>query len=170
VDQNLGLAAQGYEIERAEVLKATFETMVKPEELAMFMEKSENINLNSKKLITTGIVHHFDKQYHASISILIPQVEEVLRTFLKRKGVPSSRYSTRDQGLQERMIDDLLKDTTGHLNQEFIDYLTVRMTPGHNGGGSNVRNRVCHGWMEADRFTPELSWAVIDTLLKLCVA
>jgi len=170
VDQNLALAAQGYEFERAEVLKATFETLVKPEDLAVFMEKSENINPNSKKLITTGIVHHFDKQYHASISILIPQVEEVLRTFLKRKGVLSSRYSTRDQGLQERMIDDLLKDTTGHLNQEFIDYLTVRMTPGHNGGGSNVRNRVCHGWMEADRFTPELSWAVIDTLLKLCVA
>ncbi len=170
VDQNLAIGSKGYEILRSQILKAVFGKMAQPKDVMVFLANSANISTNSKKLIFNGIEHHFNGQYTASISILIPQVEEVLRTFLKRKGALSSKFTTKDLGLQQRLIDDLLADATGHLNQDLIDCLTVRMTAGPGGGGSNTRNGVCHGWLAAESYTPELSWAIVDTILKLSVA
>jgi hypothetical protein len=170
VDQNLAMASKGYEILRAQILKAVFGKIAQPKDLMVFLDNSANISVNSKKLIFDGIERHFSTQYTASISILIPQVEEILRTFLKRKGAVSSKFTTKDLGLQQRLVDDLLADAVGHLNQDLIDYLTVRMTAGPGGGGSNTRNGACHGWLPADSYTSELSWAVVDIILKLSVA
>lgn len=170
IDENLTRQCRAYEIVRAEIMRKVFEKTAKPEDLVQFLDKSENITANSRRKIAKGIEHHFKGEHEASISILIPQVEEVLRTVLKNKGVVSSKYTTRDQGLQERMIDDLLEDATGHLDEDFIEYLRVRLTPGRFGGGSNVRNQHCHGWMEADKYAETLSWALVDAILKLGVA
>jgi len=170
VDQNLAIASKGYEILRSQILKAVFGKMALPKDLMLFLDNSVNISTNSKKLVFSGIEHHFNEQYTASISILIPQIEEVLRTFLKRKGALSSKFTTKDLGLQQRLIDDLIADASGHLNHDLIDYLATRMTAGPGGGGSNTRNGVCHGWLEAESYTPELSWAIVDTILKLSVA
>lgn len=169
IDQNLTMQCRIYEIARAEVMKALFEKLAKPEDLVQFLDRAQNMTATSKRKIAKGVEHHFKREHEASISILIPQVEEVLRTVLKNKGVLSSKYTTRDQGLQERMIDDLLEDATGHLDEDLVEYLRVRLTHGRSGGGSNVRNQHCHGWMEADQYTETLSWALVDALLTLGV-
>ena len=170
VDQNLVIASKGYEILRSRILKGVFGKVALPKDLMVFLDNSVNISANSKKLIFSGIEHHFNEEYTASISILIPQIEEVLRTFLKRKGALSSKFTTKNLGLQQRLIDDLIADASGHLNQDLVDYLAVHMTAGPGGGGSNTRNGVCHGWLEAESYTAELSWAIVDTILKLSVA
>jgi hypothetical protein len=150
---------------QAGILDELFRTLLSSDDLKEFLRKSKNITPNSMKLMETGIDYHFKKEYTSSIHILIPQVEEVIRRLLINKGKPASRYEPTTEGVQEILLGGLLDDATGILDENFVEYLRSRLTK--KGAGSNIRNKVAHGWMEAEGFTDTISWMLIDIILRL---
>ena len=95
----------------------------------------------------------------------MPQIEEIVRTFLVSKGKGTTKYSHAEEGLQEKLLVGLIDQLEGAMDPNFIEYLRVRLTP----KASNIRNKVCHGWMEADAFDETLSWTIVDIIFRLSV-
>ncbi len=165
VSRQFSLESQINEYVQAGILNELFLTLVHPDDLKSFLNTSKNITPNSMKLVEIGIDYHFKKEYFPSIHILIPQIEEILRKILLNKGKPGAKYMPGDEGLQEKLLGGLLDDMEGIADSNFVEYLRVRLTK--KGAGSNIRNKVCHGWMESDQFTDTLSWMLIDIILRL---
>ena len=139
--------------------------MLSKDDLVQFISASKVISENSKHIVSQGLDHHFKNEFFASIHILVPQIEEIIRTFLRIKSKGTTKYSHSEEGLQEKLLVGLLDELEGLIDPNFLEYLSVRLTP----KASNIRNKVCHGWMEAKAFDETLSWTIVDLILRLGV-
>jgi hypothetical protein len=130
-----------------------------------FLRSSKNIAPNSMQILMDGLEHHFRQEYVASIHILVPQVEETIRTLLINHNVTPTKYEPLDEGVQEKLLGGMLPEADEFLGDDFAEYLRIRLLP----DGGNIRNKVCHGWMDARNFNEELSTILLGMMLKLSV-
>jgi hypothetical protein len=149
----------------SEVLDEIFSLFVEEDDLVKFLGKSRNISKNSLAILSTAIEHHFCAEYVASVHVFVPQVEELIRTLLTNRGKAPTKYAPAEEGVEEKLLGGLLQEVAQYLDDDFAEYLDVLLTP----SGENIRNKVCHGWMESEKFDRELSNTFIDVLLKLSV-
>ena len=119
-------------------------------------------------LIERGIKKHYEQEYTSSIHILIPQLENTLRTLLEHKKVDvikvkknMSRYVTL-YDLIDSGIEILGKDLAEFLKLKFAD-------PDYD----NLRNRVCHGlygdFSETKEFKPLHDFSHETSLLIILI-
>lgn len=148
-----------------EILKAAFEVFATESDLIEFLRRSKNITANSMQILESGVAHHFRHEYIASIHVLMPQVEEIIRTLVINHGATPTKYEPSDEGVQEKLLGGLLVEADEFLGEDFAEYLKIRLTP----DGENIRNKVCHGWMEIRSLNEELSTVLIHMILKLSV-
>ena len=148
-----------------EILKAAFEVFVTEGDLIEFLRRSKNITANSMRILENGAGHHFRHEYIASIHVLMPQVEEIIRTLVVNHGATPTKYEPSDEGVQEKLLGGLLVEADEFLGEDFAEYLRIRLTP----DGENIRNKVCHGWMEIRSLNEELSTVLIHMILRLSV-
>jgi hypothetical protein len=97
--------------------------------------------------------------------VLIPQVEDALRTLVARTG--GSTYKPhRRGGLVLKTFDDLLREDAVRrtLGEDIVHYFQVLFTDQR---GWNIRNDVCHGIMPAHAFAAHLTDRVFHALLIL---
>ncbi len=165
VARQLDLGAQISDKVQLEIYKELFPEMVTAEDLKRILKNSKNIKASTMKLIEKGLDQHFEGDYVSSIHILVPQIEEILRTFLLGKGKPASIYYPQAEGMQEKLLGGLLDDAEEFVDSRFIEYMRVKLTQ----KGANIRNKVCHGWIEVEELNEELSWMLIDIILRLSV-
>ncbi len=119
---------------------------------------------DSLKMLTAAVERHFAGDYISSIHILVPQVENALRSLLKLKGIPVEKtdagaISVKDMGgiLAEEEAKSI-------LGRDFVTYLRLKFTDKE---GMNIRNEVAHGLLKADKFDHKLSASLLYVLLKL---
>lgn len=145
------------------LFKELFKEKVGAEDILAFLKKGKNISENNFKLLEAGIWHHFRENYVASIHILTPQIEEMLRNLLVNHRVVPTKYVPTDEGIEEKLLGGLIKKAKDILGEDFSEYLEVRLTPSE----ANIRHKVCHGWMRFEEFTENLSLVLIYIILKL---
>jgi len=148
-----------------EVLKTAFEVFVNKDDLLEFIQNSRNVTVNSMQMLRGGIQHHFRREYFASIHIFVPQVEEIVRTLMVNRGMAPTKYDVVEEGVQDKLLGGLLEEADQFLGEDFAEYLRIRLLP----EGENIRNKVCHGWMESEKLDEELSLVLLDMILKLSV-
>jgi predicted house-cleaning noncanonical NTP pyrophosphatase (MazG superfamily) len=149
----------------SEVLDEIFSLFVEEGDLVKFLGESRNISKNSLAILSTAIDHHFCAEYIASVHMFVPQVEELIRGLLTNRGKTPTKYAPTEEGVEEKLLGGLLQEVASYLDDDFAEYLNVLLTP----SGENIRNKVCHGWMESEKFDRELSNTFIDVVLKLSI-
>lgn len=132
-----------------------------------FLKPSKNITDNSQEMIRMGLERHLAYDYVSSVHILTPQIEEILRKILADRKVTTAKVGVGNDLLQEKLLTGLLAEAKGKavLDAALIDYLEIRLTPRF----ANIRNKVCHGWMEAKECNDSLSWTLTGMILRLSV-
>ena len=130
-----------------------------------FLRQSKNISDNGQEMVMIGLERHFANDYVSSIHILTPQVEETLRKILVDRKLATAKVGVGVDLLQEKLLAGLLAEAraNGVLDDDLADYLEIRLTQRF----ANIRNKVCHGWMEHKEFKDSLSWALIGMILRL---
>jgi len=99
-----------------------------------------------KHIINKGFDAFLNKDYIVAIHLLIPQIETVIREFIKLyKG--DVLKSNRHDGFQLRTMDDLIRDDIfkQHFGIDIVFYFRTILT---DQVGWNLRNNVCHGISE----------------------
>jgi hypothetical protein len=115
-------------------------------------------------LLKRGIVHHFQRDYVASLHILIPQIETVLRQLLEYRNM--SVFKDDKQAIMVRELGGLLgmQEIKEILGQDFHKYMQIKYVEVN---GINLRNRLSHGLLRKDEFSHSHSFSVIYTILIL---
>ncbi len=137
-------------------------------DLKDFLEKCK-ISSNLATIASTAFERHLSKDYQSSITLLVTQIESLIRQLLKEEGVATTTPIDNDFGLQEAPLGTLLigiPRTEQILGKNFTTYMWIYLCDKEH---ENIRNKVAHGLMKPDEYTPEISLRLLLILLHLAV-
>ena len=133
-------------------------------ESPFFLEKNHQI-------IKEGVIAYFNKNYIASCSILIPQIETAIREIISFAGgeIYQPLNSKNEQGFDLRPLGSLLRDDVffkifEKLNKNIPTYFQILLTDKRS---FNLRNHICHGHFPGDFFNKKVAIYIIHLLLIL---
>lgn len=113
-----------------------------------------------------GLRAYDDGDYKKAISVLIPQVEAMLREVLRFLGIPI-RKNRRESGMYDlKNINDVLGEqrVEGLLEEDLLFFLKIVFIDRR---GWNLRNEFAHGALPASAFNVNTASAVVMALIQL---
>jgi len=122
------------------------------ETLCAFLRDWGLIDENNLKIIECGLENHFSGDYVSSMHILVPQLEAVIRSFLKKAGVQAISFVRGTTNTQESTLSELLNrdEVKEVLKEDLHWYITLILIEKL---GLNFRNDVAHGLIKFDKLT-----------------
>jgi len=134
------------------------------ESLAQFLSSSEIIDDERIEIIKHGLRAFEDKEYVASIHILIFQIEGLLRDLLGKLDLPT--FSYRSNEMRERMLSDILETLSQieGIDKDFLKFIEIYLCDIR---GDNYRNDIAHGLLSLGAFTKENAQLLLLILIKL---
>ena len=126
------------------------------------------------QIIEEGLKAYFNKNYLASCSMLIPQVEAAVRELMSKIGgnIYQPARSPEERGFDLRPLGALLRDQKfikafEKLNPNIPYYFQILLT---DKIGLNLRNTVCHGSLPSAYFHKQTAVSIIHVLLILSLS
>jgi len=134
------------------------------EALAQYLSSSGIINNERIEIIKYGLRAYKDKEYVASIHILVFQIEGILRDLLGKMGLPT--FSYRSNEMRERMLSDILVTVSQieGMDKDFLKFIEIYLCDIR---GDNYRNDIAHGLLPVGAFTKENAQLLFLILIKL---
>lgn len=129
-----------------------------------FISKSPVINSERLPIIEKGVSSYFSQDYIVAIHLLIPQIEEAIRNLIEISG--GNVLRPKNGGYQLRTFDDLLRDEIieASLGEDLAIYFRILFTDQR---GWNLRNEVCHGIANPNKFDIQTADRLLHGLLTL---
>ena len=101
------------------------------------------------------------------MSLLVPQIESIVRTQLKKYGVKTTYTDFKKGGVEtENSIDSLIRlpETKEIFGEDIVFEMDVLFCQPL---GGNLRNKIAHGLMSYDEFFSDYSIFAFGFILKL---
>ncbi len=120
-----------------------------------------------RSILRDGLSAYISKDHLKAIHVLVPQIEEMLRTLLALMGIPPQKSVPRHPGITDvKNMNDALGDPRVQevLTENVRRYLTVFYIDRR---GMNLRNDLAHGLVSVEAFNQPLADGVFHTLLVL---
>jgi hypothetical protein len=129
-----------------------------------FLSRCSCIDNNIFEIVDFGLFHHFNEDYVASISILVPMIEATLLSYLKAIGADVSSYE--GKVLQNRDLGGLInqKEVETNFGKDFQYFMKLFFTEGDS---INFRNRLAHGAVGIKEFNKQVSTTILFVLVKI---
>ena len=134
------------------------------ESLVQHLSSSGIIDDEKMEIIKHGLRTFEDKEYVASIHILVFQIEGILRDLLGKLGLPT--FSYRNNEMRERVLSDILATLSQveGMDKDFLKFIEIYLCDIR---GDNFRNDIAHGLLSLGAFTKENAQLLLLILLKL---
>ncbi len=120
-----------------------------------------------RSILRDGLSAYLSKDHLKGIHVLVPQIEEMLRTLLALMGIPPQKSVPRHPGITDvKNMNDALGDPRVQqvLTESVWMYLTVLYIDRR---GMNLRNDLSHGLVPAEGFNQPIADRVLHSLLVL---
>lgn len=134
------------------------------EELLEYCFESPCFDEFRRLLLERGIRAFVEKDYISCISILVPEIEHILRYITRKLEIPSwepNRGRTFDvKTLGKLLNNERLKQVLGEMLFGILFYFADTR-------GFNIRNNFCHGLMQPSEYNETTSAMIIHLLLIL---
>ncbi|HHT9124967.1 MAG TPA: DUF4209 domain-containing protein [Candidatus Brocadiia bacterium] len=118
--------------------------------LILYLKNWGLIDDNNLKIIEHGIERYFAEDYISSMCILVPQLEAVIRSLLKKGGIQTISFERGTTSTQESNLSELLerpevREIFGETLHWYIKLVSVEKL------GLNLRNDIAHGLIEFEK-------------------
>jgi len=133
-------------------------------DVAAMVSSSQFVPPERVSIVTRGLFHGFCGNLVEAVHLLVPQLENGLKTILNNKGIVTRKLDREIQTekslqhyfdeLDDVLSDDLLFDLDGLLNQPF---------------GDNLRHELAHGLCETNKISSYLGLYTWWLALKICL-
>jgi hypothetical protein len=126
----------------------------------LFLESRQSI-------LRDGLSAYLSKDHLKGIHVLVPQIEEMLRTLLALMGIPPHKSVPRHPGITDvKNMNDALGDSRVQevLTENVWRYLTILYIDRR---GMNLRNDLAHGLVSVEAFNQPTADSVFHSLLVL---
>jgi Domain of unknown function (DUF4209) len=132
-----------------------------------FFESYGIFDNTSDFLIYHGLEKHFQKDFVASMHILIPQIEALLRRLLQLK--KASFFKLKKDAIMSRELGGLLElnELSDILGLNLIKYLKLKYT---DINGLKLRNNLSHGFLQKEDFNHTNSCSIIYGIMVILKA
>jgi hypothetical protein len=124
--------------------------------------------LDSRRgILRDGLSAYLSKDHLKGVHVLVPQLEEMLRTLLVLMGIPPQKSVPRHPGITDvKNMNDALGDLRVRevLTENIWMYLTVLYIDRR---GMNLRNDLAHGLVPVEGFNQPIADRVFHSLLVL---
>jgi lysyl-tRNA synthetase class 1 len=120
-----------------------------------------------RSILREGLAAYLSKDHLKGIHVLVPQIEEMLRTLLALMGIPPHKSVPRHPGITDvKNMNDALGDTRVQevLTENVWRYLTILYIDKR---GMNLRNDLAHGLVSVEGFNQPTADSVLHSLLVL---
>jgi hypothetical protein len=120
-----------------------------------------------RSILRDGLSAYLSKDHLKGIHVLVPQIEEMLRTLLALMGIPPQKSVPRHHGITDvKNMNDALGDPRVQevLTESVWMYLTVLYIDRR---GMNLRNDLSHGLVPIEGFNQPTADRVLHSLLVL---
>ena len=144
------------------------------------LEKSKSLNVDKllehlfkssaflkehRQIIKKGLIAYFNKDYISSCSILIPQIETIVRNIITiAEGAVYQQKEFNLRPLGSLLRDEVFFKIFEKFNKNIPIYFQILLT---DKGGFNFRNYICHGHFPSNRFNKFVAVFIIHLLLIL---
>jgi len=137
-------------------------------DLVNYLYKSPIFREDRKEFFIRGLDAYLKGDFVASLHILIPQFEAIIRNLAQIIEVPVIKPSP-SGGYFYRTLDELLREDriVNVLSEDLSLYLRTLLTDPR---GWNIRNNLCHGISNFDSFNAGVADRVFHALLNLSLA
>jgi hypothetical protein len=140
-----------------------------PQDLAELLSASYLCSPEISKSLAEGVEAYDAEDYTKAISVLIPQIEAMLRELLKILNVPLRKGNRRQSGFSNlKNMNDVLADPrVGEtIDEDLLFFLRVVFIDPR---GWNLRNEFAHGALPTNAFNRGTASVVMMTLLTLAM-
>jgi hypothetical protein len=141
---------------------------VTPDTLIDFLYRSPVFPAKFQGLLRPGIDAYQQGDHLKAIHVLVPQIENALRSFLHLIGLPPNKPRRGDTStMTEKTLTDILEHEPvlrEYFGEGIMLYLQGFLADPQ---GHNIRNRMSHGLMTAEEFNRGISDRVLHILLLL---
>jgi Domain of unknown function (DUF4209) len=124
--------------------------------------------LDSRRgILRDGLSAYLSKDHLKGVHVLVPQLEEMLRTLLVLMGIPPQKIVPRHPGITDvKNMNDALADPRVRevLTEDVWMYLTVLYLDRR---GMNLRNDLAHGLVPVEGFNQPIADRIFHSLLVL---
>jgi hypothetical protein len=134
------------------------------EVLVQHLSSSGIIDNDRIEIIKHSLQAFVDREYLASIHILIFQIEGLLRDLLGEVGLPT--FSYRSNEMRERILSDILVTLAKieGIDKDFLKFIEIYLCDIR---GDNYRNDIAHGLLPSEAFTKENAQLLLLILIKI---
>jgi hypothetical protein len=130
-----------------------------------FLAKCDGLSEEHFRIANSGIIHHMQKDFVASVSILTPLVEGTMTDFLKSINADTSSYE--GAVIEQRELGGLLnqKEVNEQFGEDFQYFLKLFLVEPDS---FNFRNRFAHAQITPLEFNHKVSTCILFIVLKIC--
>ena len=148
-----------------EAVMAEFQPSV--DDLLAVLYRSPLFLESRRSILRDGLAAYLSKDHLKGIHVIVPQIEEMLRTLLVLMGIPPHKSVPRHPGITDvKNMNDALGDSRVQevLTENLWRYLTVLYIDRR---GLNLRNDLAHGLVSAEAFNQPIADSLFHSLLAL---
>lgn len=149
-------------------LKRLFEKFsTSAEDVVNFVYQSPIFLESRRALLQSGVQAYFDGDFIKAIHVLVPQVEDTLRSMAAKSGIPVYKTVRGASGITDvKSMNNILEDQRlrNMLTEDLWRYLTVLYIDRR---GLNLRNDLAHGLMNTENFNVLICDRVMHSLMVL---
>jgi hypothetical protein len=157
---------QPFLVHTLEQLRARYAPTV--EDLLGFLCESPLFTASRDGLLKDGLLAYEQEDFVKAIHVLVPQIEQILREFLEKLGIPPLKLVRNHPGIMDaKSMNDILAEERmrAALTENLWRYLAVVYID--KKGGLNLRNDLAHGLIPRKGFNRHIADRVFHTLLAL---
>jgi len=139
--------------------------LISTSSVVYFLSQCKCVDANTFSIASVGVRHHFQKDYVASISILLPLIENIVFAYLSSIGADVSSYQ--GKVIEHRELGALfnLEEFRKAFGEDFQYFLKLLLIKADS---VNLRNRFAHGNMKSVEFNENVSALILFIILKVC--
>jgi hypothetical protein len=144
---------------------------IQHDDLLPFLERNPFVPSGREAIYARGLAAGFAGDFLIATHLLVPQVENSLRYLLAQQGQLVSNLTSpggiQDEFSLNKLFEEHQTELTDILGASLVFDLEGLLVQRF---GSNLRNEVSHGLLNADRFGPGIASYLWWLTLKLCIA
>lgn len=144
---------------------------VDAKQLVDYIYKAPIFKEERREIVLEGVNSYLENRHLTAIHLLVPQVEEAVRTLVRNNGGAVLKPARIGGGFVNKTLDELLRDPIfsnvfGEFGEDVALYLRILFTDRR---GWNIRNCVCHGLWPAVAFGIPVADRIIHSILCLAL-
>lgn len=148
------------------ILSRIIPRYVKRDQVLDFLKGKKNVSSDDLEIISGALDRYLANDYIAFCHMIMPRIEQELRSILKASRGTTLSYDPKDIGFDQKVMGGLVRDLEASLDPNLHKFVEVWLTQ----EGANLRNKISHGWLELKEFDRLTADLLLYLLLRLANA